>query len=277
MKTLPILLLFPAALVALSEEPWLPEAGELEFETEYTYSRFSHVQGAKHPLHHISNDHELLFDLGLTTTERWNFQADVELADTPEQDFGWRSFAAQARYLCLKDPLDLLFGFNARIVSYPALGDISSPYAAKGNFELFGSLGTSWPNTLSCWSTRLFGTLALGQGTYGSPWLRGDLAYKNRWGHHHLDLFADSYWGLGSKTSVDLEHFHTAHKGWGKYRHFSVDLGIKYEYSMDKWGDVYFSYAYRAFARTFPEHVNFFIVGYKVPLYTRTPKKTNPK
>ena len=264
-----LLTLAPIVSFALSEDAWLPSAGEVDLETEYTYSRFSHVQGAKDALSHTSNDHELLFDLGIAATDDWHFQLDAELAQTPEQSFGWRSFAGQARYQCCNDmkgdSFSLVLGFNARVVSHPALGDISSPYAAKGDFELFSSWGVSWLEQ-DDWTDRVIAVLAAGQGTHGAPWLRGDLAYQHKWGPHHLNIFGNSLWGLGSKESINLHHFHTAHKGWGNYRHGSIDTGAEYKYDMGKWGEIFIAYTFRAFAHVFPEYVNFFTIGYSVPL-----------
>jgi len=260
----------PILAFTLSDDPWIPLSGEIKQQTEFTYSRFSHVSRAKKPLAHAFNDYELLFGLGFSASDLLNFQLDAELANTPEQNFGWRSFAGQAQYQCLddrkSDPYNLAIGFNARIVSFQALGDISSPYAAKADFELFSSYGLSWMQQEN-WMSRFFGVVAVGQGTRGAPWLRGDIAYQHKWGEEHqLNFFADSLWGLGHKRKVNLHRFHKAHMGWGKYRHFSIDTGAEYRYDFGKWGQVYASYAFRIFARDFPEYVNSFMIGYCLPL-----------
>lgn len=88
---------------ALETKPWLGNPYEVNSFTAFTYSRYDKVQNASRQIKGPSNDYDLLFDLGLTLSESLDVQTELELAETPRQNFNVRSAALQARFQWLND------------------------------------------------------------------------------------------------------------------------------------------------------------------------------
>ncbi len=252
-------------LFSLETKPWLGNLGEFEFASAYTYSRFTRVQDARVQPHGPSNDHLLRLDLKVTPSAIWDVQAELELTATPRQSFGYRSAAVQGRVQWFNDIAgDLVSwttGLNVREVSGVSLRDVSSPYHAYLDIELTSAIGKEWSKK-AYWVARTWGNLAIGMGNQGSPWISALWVGEKNWNNRHRAiLFADGYVGLGIKQHVNVDHFH----GWGKFQHRSIDVGAGYQYHFDLWGDLTLSYAYRVYARTFPEKVSFLTIEYKIP------------
>ena len=261
----PFICLFPLVASTLETKPWLGTVWEFDFSAAYTYSRFSRVDGASAQLKHPFNDQLVTLDIGFTPSEMWDVRAEVEVVNTPRQSWGYRSAAVQGRVQWLDDisgdPLSLTSGLNMREVSTVSLRDISCPYHSVVDFELTTAIGKEWSKGCH-WTMRTWGNVGIGMANRGYPWLSAQGVVEKNWNNHHRAiLFADGYIGFGPKQHVDVNHFH----GWAKYHHQSVDLGVGYQYHFDLWGDITVSYAYRVFAHTFPERVNFFTIAYQVP------------
>jgi hypothetical protein len=252
---------------ALEVKPWLGNEWEFQFDAAYTYSHYPNVQNGHPALRRSSNDQLLTFDLGtVVMTPNLDIQLEAEFADTPRQRWGVRSTAAQVRYQWLNDipgddPVSLTTGANLRFVARHSLHDVSCPYHSDVNFELNASLGKEWSRCAS-WSWRSFAFGGVGIANHGSPWLRALFAIeKNQQNCHQYGLFAGGYFGFGGQRKVRTRHF----DGYGKIHHQSIDLGLGYRYLLGLYGSLSFNYAYRVFARSFPEHVNFFTVAYNIP------------
>ncbi len=260
-----ILCVAPVIVSSLETRPWFDSVCEFSFATEYTYSRYHHVQDASVQLTHPSNDQLLRLNLGFTPSEIWDIQAEIEFVDTPRQRFSYRSAAIQARILWFNDivgdPVSWTTGLNIREVSDKSLSDVSCPYHAMVDFELTTAIGKEWSKGPD-WTSRTWGNIGLGTANEGSPWLRGLWVFQKNWSNRHRAIvFAHGYFGFGTKQRVNVDHFN----GWAKFHHQSIDLGLGYQYHFDLWGDITLSYARRIYAHSFPEHVNFFTIAYEVP------------
>ncbi len=256
---------------ALKIEPWLGNVWEFEFDASYTYSRFHKVNHGVPQLHNPFNSNFLIFDLGVTPLFSLNslptmdFQAEVEFAATTKQDFGFQSGAFQARNQWLDDltgdPISLMTGVIVRGVSHQSLRDVSCPYHSYANFEINSTVGKEWDSGPN-WVLRTFGLLGIGNATRGYPWIRAHLAFQgNTNDTFQYHAFLRGYFGLGPKHDVHTNAFF----GWAKTRHQSIDLGVAVRYMFDVWGWLEIDYAYRVYARSFPERVNFFTVTYHLP------------
>jgi hypothetical protein len=159
------------------------------------------------------------------------------------------------------DPFSLTSGVVLRGVTHYSLKDLSSPYHGEFDAELNTAIGREWSQG-PFWTYRIFALGALGIANKGSGWAKAFAAFEgNGSDTHQYGIFAEGYFGFGSKESVNARHFH----GWGLIHHQSIDLGIRYQYQLQLWGAFSIAYAYRPFARSYPEHVNTLILSYHLP------------
>lgn len=250
---------------ALEEKPWFGDSFELYFDATYDYNFFRKVDRATPQLSNTFNTHVLKGGLDVTAIETWNWEAELEFADTTPISWGYRSFALQIRKLWLDDIcgdcVSLTTGLSYRDASSRMRKALSTPYHSRANFELNTSAGKEWSS--GCyWFFRTYGNFAIGQGTSGSPWLRGDLYFLWNWqNQHQVRLYLESYWGLGKRITVPTNPF----SGWDNIRHQSIDLGASYRLLFSCYGSLQFDYMYRIYARSYPEHVNLFLFTYHLP------------
>lgn len=258
--------LAPLALSAFEAKPWFDELLEFRLDSAYTYSVYSHVQGAHPPLQHTSNDQLLRFDLAVSPLEFLQAQAEIEFADTPRFAWGMRSTGAQLRRQFFDDitgdPFSLTSGLSVRYVPTRALSDVSTPYHAPWDFALTTSIGKEWSNGGPYFSFRTFGQIVIGMGNRGSPWL-DFLAFfqTNHNDAHRLNVIAASSIGLGGQRTIDIDHF----GGYARIQHRNIDLGVGYHYHFNVWGELGIDYTYRVYAHLFPERVNFLTASYSLP------------
>ncbi len=260
-----LLICCPFSAFTLQTKPWLGNKYEFDLESVFIYSRYRKVEGASRQLTRPSNDYDLFFDVGFTPYSTMDVRAEIELAETPRQNFNWRSAAIQARYQWLDDisgdPISFTTGVNVRAVPHHSLRDVSCPYASYANYELTAAVGKEWSQE-GDWVMRTYGYASIGIANHGSPWSQALATWQFNWQDTHaLFLFGLGDFGFGDKQHVNVHHFN----GWGKFLHQSVDVGIVYRYCTGIWGAISVSYAYRVFAHNFPEHVNFFAVAYTLP------------
>jgi len=250
---------------ALEEAPWYGNVYEFKFIGGYEYNFFKHVSNATRALKSTFNTQVFSAGLDFTAPETWNWETELEFADTTPISFGYRSFALQVRKLWLDDvacdPISLSTGLVYRDASGRMRKALSTPYHARANFEFHTSIGKEW-NRGCYWNFRTFATAAIGQGSQGSPWLRGDLfLWWNLQDCHQFSIFGLSYFGLGDKRKVPTKHF----DGWSKIGHQSIELGLSYRYFFRCYGNLRFDYMYRVYARSYPEKVNCFRLTYELP------------
>jgi hypothetical protein len=258
--------ILPVPSYSLRKEPWFGNAHEFEFYTDYIYSHFRKVNHGVHQLHHPWNVQQLF--LGFDVATMGNFQGEVQLefADSPKMRWGLRSSALQLRYLLLDqlmqgDPLNLAVGANLRIAQFRSLKDASSPYHGHVNGELNFSIGREWSNG-PYWTLHPFAYLGVGQANKGYPWINPIFAFQQNFqDRHQYQVFLNGYFGFGGHKEVNIDHF----RGYAKIQHRSIDIGGGYRYLFDIWGSITVQYAYRLWAKSFPENVNLFLIRYEIP------------
>lgn len=254
---------FPCCCFSLVTKPWLGDLLEADLMPSYTYRHYPDVQGATKS--YASNDQIFSFGILAALSTQFDLELELEVADTTKQSWGMRSGAIQARYLWLNDvagdPISLTTGISLRDVSKRNLRDVSCPYAARLNWELFSAMGKEWSDGIN-WNTRVYAWLAVGVANFGSWWTRQEISYESNWcNRHNLKIFCQGDFGFGSLREVVIDHFY----GWGRYHHQSIDLGACYRYQLQFYGTFSISYAYRVFARVFPERVHCVTVLYCFP------------
>jgi len=264
-RKIALLAFLPSCCFALEEDPWFSQLCEFVFRADYNYQFYSKIDHGSRSLDGTRHVHVVGGELELTIPETWNWQVELEFADTKPESFGYRSFALQVRKLwwddVCGDPVSVATGFVYRDASSRLLKAQSTPYHARANFELNTAIGKEWD--YSCyWAFRVYALGAIGQANKGAPWLRGDLVLSaNYLDCHQWRLYAKSYFGLGSKETVSIDHFN----GWANIHHQSVDVGGSYRFLMGMYGSFRFDYFHRVYAHSYPEHLNSFIVTYEIP------------
>lgn len=255
----------PLLLFALETKPWLGNVYEWEAQGVFTYSRYSKVDDASVQLSHPSNDKFYAIDLSFTPSESFDFQGEMEFADTPRQKLGLQSYALQARYLWLSDirgdAYSLISGFSIREASRRSLHDVSCPYHSDFNFELTTAAGKEWSKE-GWWTSHGYTLLGLGIANHGAPWLKALAVFEvNRTNRNQLMVALEGYFGFGGERHPNVDHF----DGWGHFHHQSIDCAVGYAHHLPVWGTFGLRYAYRLFANTFPAHVNFITLFYRLP------------
>jgi hypothetical protein len=257
--------ILPLPLLSLDRQPWLGGIYEFYFLSGFAYERYPRVQGASPPAPHPTNVYLAFADLEFAFTPEWTVDTDIEFVQTPVQDFGFRSWALQLRYLWLDDivgdPISLTTGGNLRIVSKKSLHDVSCPYHANVDMEVNISMGKEF-DLFDYWRFRIWGYGALGMANRGSPWIRSMAAIEGNYHEEHKwAIYADGCHTYGRRRSIDPNHFY----GYAKVRQKSWDLIFRYGYRFGSAGTLRFEYIRRVAARLCPEDVNTFVISYLLP------------
>ena len=247
--------------------PWLGNYYEFEFRSNLRYQTYAWVDtGSRHDKY-LSND--IFLNLSLTNAlpdPAIGAEFEVVGAKTRKQGRGSsRALSGDVdqlkltgRYLWLDDvagdSFSLVSGLSYIQAFKSSLRDVSSFHHGLYNGECFISFGRESPGQSfrSLWGSRWWGLFALGIAEQGSPWLRFDLAYDNRFGENHeINLFLHSLWGFGGKR-LHIHHFH----GYGPIKHQSIDVGMRYTYELEYFGNATLEYSYRVYANQFPAYVH---------------------
>lgn len=259
------LLLAPTVCFGLLEKPWFGDIFEFHLLSTFMYSHYNKVNGANPPLADPSNDFLLNFDIDLTTSPEWSYDADLEFVETPRQSFSFRSTAAQARYLwyddIVGDPISLVTGLNIRYVGTRSLHDVSCPYHATMNIEANIAIGKE-VDRRGDWLFRFWGYGAAGIGNRGSPWVRAIVAIEGNFDNQQQwSIFGRGEHSYGRRNTININNF----DGYGKIRQKSIDIGVGYGYCLGPWGTLKAEYSRRVLAKLCPENLNNFIFRYFLP------------
>ena len=251
-------------LCAFDQQPWLGEFLEFEFRPAYTWRHYSDVDNGFNPRKHSSTDQAIELELAVALT-KWDVQIGMNFADTEEHEWSYLSTAGYVRYLILDDiagdPVSWTVGALLRSVNGHMLDDVSIPYHAHLNLELITAMGKEWSN-LYAWLMRSFAVFGAGIGNRGALYLIGELHFAgNVHEIHTVEVFADSLWGLGGRKDVNVRRFHS----YANIGHHNIDLGALYRYHFNFWGSIALSYAYRVYARSFPEDAHTLRAEYRLP------------
>lgn len=260
-----LFLLLPLMGSAVEVQPWFGDCLEFHFLGSYAYSFFNKVEHGRPQLKSTFQSHVAYLGLDFSPTPEWSVDMDLQLADTTQQNFNFRSIALQARYLWLDDiigdPISFATGGNVRFTNTNSLHDVSCPSHANFDFELNFSLGKEF-DVSDSWAWRMWGFGTVGHGNRGSPWVRAIVALETNYDDQHkLAFFAEGSNGYGRHTAVYIDHFN----GYAKIRQKSIDLAVRYGYRVGVWGTLRFEYARRVLAKSCPEQVNSFIFSYLLP------------
>ncbi|MBX9744426.1 MAG: hypothetical protein K2X08_04365 [Chlamydiales bacterium] len=260
-----ILLFSPVISCALELQPWFGDVYEFHFLGTYAYSFFDRVQNGIPQLTSTFHSNVASFGLDFSLSPEWSVDADLQFADTTQEPANFRSTALQGRYLWLDDivgdAVSLATGINARFTNTASLHDISCMYHSNFDVELNFSLGKEF-DAAETWRFRTWAFGAVGQGIYGSPWVRGIAAVEcNFDDQHKFALYAEGMNGYGRHTHVLIDHF----DGYAKIRQKSIDLAFRYGYRIGVWGTLRVEYARRLLAKSCPQVVNTFAFSYLLP------------
>ena len=255
----------PLTLFAFETAPWFTPIAEFEFYPSYSYRYYPSVNRGENPSSYSSNDQNIDMNLGVNFWPNWEFQFQTDFANTRALNWGGQRIGMQLRHLVLNDVIGDLFSLavGGKVFYVPTrnLRDVSAPYHSQGNLELGASLGKEISSTYN-WLYRFFGYLGVGTANRGYPWLRPTLSAEGKFkGSHILKGSVDGYFGFGRDSKVDISRF----DGYRNIKHHSIDIGVKYSYLFKIWGCIGVSYAFRVYARSFPEHASTIQAEYRLP------------
>lgn len=251
-------------LWGIDYQPWYPKALELQGEVSCLYQTYRKVASGRE-LHYSSDDFFLSTSLGASAF-KWYGEVDLVMAKTRKRNFAMDSYQLEVRYQLMDDvtaenPVSLITGVVLGKATHPAVEDFSSFHHARCEAEMHVSIGKEF-SCLDYWISRFWSVLALGVGDTGSPWIRFNVNWeKNHWDKHSWGLFMNSWWGLGGNN---LRHAHDF-EGYGPIAHRSIDLGASYRYQFDFGGKVTLSYAYRVYAKNFPQNASLVTLSFLYP------------
>ncbi len=257
---------FPAlSLCALDDSPWLGNPYQFNFESDISYSRYRYINGAEKQPSYAYQTYLTKEGVSFTTADSFEVEWEIELARTPRQLYGFRSSALGAKYRLFDDIegdfLSLTFGASLRGVGGRSVRDVNSPYASYLNAEIAVCAGKEFTKKED-WTTRGYFATMAGLANRGSVWNRFDLVYEGKpTPSQVLKGFMEGYFGYGPLKKVDIDHFH----GWGSVAHRSLDAGVQYRYVFSLWGELGLSYAYRFFARSYPQNAQTVQLSYYLP------------
>lgn len=235
---------------ATNYQPWLGELLQFEWRNTLLYQNYTQFSSGPHLRRYASDDFFLNTSLS-NAIPQFGLEAEIVAASTRHQREWIDHFKLTGRYVwqddVAGDPLTVTTGLSFSKCFRHSLKDISSFHHGLGEAELFLSVGKEMPEE-TWWISRWWSMAALGIAERGSPWLRFNVSYEKRWHEKDaVELFVHSLWGLGHKR-LHLHDFH----GYGPVQHQSVDLGLRYVYELEFFGNVSLTYAYRVHARSFP-------------------------
>src|SRR3990167_6041625 len=120
-------LLLPLSGTALEVQPWFGDVYEFHFLGSYAFSCFDSVQNSRPPYHHFFYSNLFYSGLEFSPSPVWDIDGDLQLANTSEVPFNFRTAAIQARYLwqddIIGDPMSFATGGNIRATATSSLKD----------------------------------------------------------------------------------------------------------------------------------------------------------
>lgn len=241
---------------AIDYKPWLGNFYEFELYSTLNYQSYSWLSTGSHHINYPSNDIFLNLTINNSIPDpAIGIEFEATQAKTRKQRGEIDQLRLTGRYLWLDDimgdPYSIITGFSYIQAFKNSLKDVSSFHHGLYNTEFFVSIGKEKVDEC-VWGSRCWGMFAVGIAEQGLPWLRLDLNYDKRlYEKHEFSLLLHSLWGLGGK-SLKLSHF----RGYGLIKHQSVDLGIRYTYLLECYGNVSLEYSYRLYANNFPSYTH---------------------
>jgi hypothetical protein len=260
-----ILLLFfllPIVCGATDLKPWYGYEYEFEMRATFLYQNFDQISSCNHLEKHTENDGFLTLSVAYPF-KRYCCEFEATVADTRVQNYRWDNFRITGRFQFLGEIYgNYLTAVAGLILDEPlsqALHDVSSFHHGHINGEAFLSFGKEYDQF------RWWTIVGLGTADRGSAWVHEDVAFEYLFEESHLFRgFVHTLWGMG-KNKLNTINF----KGYGKIRHQSVDVGVRYGYDWGCYGRLSIEYARRVHALNFPKNTNLVFLEYYLPLGTQ--------
>jgi len=258
-------LMLPYTMNATETAPWYPRAFEIRPCAEYQYQYFRKVNSGHHDFSYLSHDSFLNLNIGVPYYN-WYGECELLFAGTRHRSFGYDSFRLTARYQILDDVsgddnFSVIPGLTLITAPKIAVHDIGSFHHGKLEGEAFISAGKEF----SCkeyWTSRFWGILGVGTADVGSPWIRFNINWeRNYWDVYSWGVFVNTLWGLGGDRLSSPHHF----RGYGPIQHQTIDLGAIFHYAFEFGGEATIKYAYRVYAKNFPENANLITIRFCYP------------
>lgn len=244
--------LLPHCGEATEYQPWLGNFYEFEWRSSLRFQEYAWLSTDARLKKYRSHDVFLNASLSNALPDP-EIGAEIEIVQggTKKQKGGIDQVKITGRYLWLDDvagdPLSVIFGLSYIQAFQRSLKDVSSFHHGLYNGEVFCSIGKETPLE-RLWGARWWVVGAIGVAEQGSPWMRIDLNYEKRIkDHHELAAFLRTLWGLGHKR-LRLHDF----RGYGPIQHQSIDLGLRYTYVIEFYGNASIEYSFRPYAQNFP-------------------------
>lgn len=243
--------LIPNWGAATERLPWV--GNYLEFEWRHTAYLQDYPYVASHSYYtpYASSDIFFVASLSNAFKPEFSLEAEAMVAKTCRQDWAIDHLRLTGRYMWSNDIAGDEFSFTTGVSLTQAfdhsLHDMSSFHHGRSEAELFLSVGKEYADGKE-WISRWWGVFGTGTAERGSPWFRGELNLEGRFCDVYAwRVFIHSLAGIGHKC-LRLDDFH----GYGSLQHQSIDLGFRYTYFIEFFGELAFEYSYRIYARNFP-------------------------
>ena len=246
--------MIPFAAGAIETLPWYGRDLELHLRATSLTQQYNRVNVGDGSRARASFDEFLTLGMEGSYSE-WQVEFETELAHSRDHEFGFDHFTLAGRYQVfddiLGDPVTATAGIRLIRALKSGLYDISSFHHGKS--EAVFSLAVGRETAFRAdWLSRVWGSFGFGIADFGSPWLEGDLAWEKNWPFEaRLSIFTHLLGGFG-KNHLNIHHF----RGYGPIRHRSIDVGFKYDLMTDCYGIIGLGYAYRVYAKNFPQHTS---------------------
>lgn len=258
-----LLFLFPLSLFAIDYAPWYGKRLEVEATVKQTYQHYPYIRQEYHRIDKTSDNWLTAFSAEVAICDDFKVATQLDFADTEHMSYNFEDARLSLQYRPLNDivldPVSLNLGLTTILPTQLALHDVSLFHSGLFETEAFVSIGREQ----SCedfWTSRVWGYLALGLASRGSPWLRAQATYeKNFWDLHRWRIQAEYLQGFG-KHCVRPHHF----RGWGGINYTSLDLKAAYFYALEN-GEIGLELAYRPYAYNFPAEAASIQIRYMVP------------
>jgi hypothetical protein len=264
-KLLFLFFLFPFFCEATVLKPWFGSDHEVEIRSSVLYQNYSSIAIPHHRFRRHAND--VFMTLSATYPfRRYCGEFEATVANTRHQNYRWDNYRVTGRYQVMNEldgsPITLTAGITLGEAFSLALHDVSSFHHGHLEGEFHLSFGKKYGYPCSHdYIFRWWNVFGIGTSDIGSPWLREEIAceYNDR-GVHQWRCFAHTLWGVGQQN---LRYLHF--KGYGSINHQSVDVGVRYGYTIDCWGTLSIQYARRVYASNFPQNANLTLVELYIP------------
>ena len=264
MRFLLAFLFLPASLFCIELNPWFGELFELETRFTYTLQQFNSVNTTCSKSDYSSYDSFYQLGAELPVLD-YDVQLEATAFNTRRHSLNLDDLSLTARYKLMNDivgdPVTLTSGITFTKVFKPGRRDIASFHHGGFESELHLAAGqeNSWREF---WTSRWWALIGIGMADVGDPWIRANMAWENNWcNQHRAGIFLYSLWGLGPRRLSLERPFH----GYGRIHHQSIDLGFRYEYLFEYFGQLRMEYARRLYARNCPRGVNIFMFSLLYP------------